>query len=64
MSQSVAPDVRWVAVGGAPLLTFLVALTGAMLARACAVPPGGPLPLDTCLRRRTRADAVVGVENR
>jgi len=33
MSQSVAPDVRWVAVGGAPLLTFLVALTGAMAAR-------------------------------
>jgi apolipoprotein N-acyltransferase len=34
MSQSVAPDVRWVAVGGAPLLSFLVALTGAMIARA------------------------------
>ena len=34
MSQSVAPDVRWVAVGGAPLLSFLVALTGAMAARA------------------------------
>jgi apolipoprotein N-acyltransferase len=34
MSQSVAPDVRWVAFGGAPLLTFLIALTGAMLARA------------------------------
>jgi apolipoprotein N-acyltransferase len=34
MSQSVAPDVRWVAVGGVPLLTFLVALTGAMIARA------------------------------
>jgi apolipoprotein N-acyltransferase len=33
MSQSVAPDVRWVAVGGAPLLSFLVALTGAMAAR-------------------------------
>jgi apolipoprotein N-acyltransferase len=33
MSQSVAPDVRWVAVGGAPLLTFLVALTGAMVAK-------------------------------
>jgi apolipoprotein N-acyltransferase len=33
MSQSVAPDVRWVAIGGAPLLTFLVALTGAMFAR-------------------------------
>jgi apolipoprotein N-acyltransferase len=34
MSQSVAPDVRWVAIGGAPLLTFLVALAGAMIARA------------------------------
>jgi len=34
MSQSVAPDVRWVAFGGAPLLSFLIALTGAMLARA------------------------------
>jgi apolipoprotein N-acyltransferase len=34
MSQSAAPDVRWVAVGGVPLLTFLVALTGAMIARA------------------------------
>jgi apolipoprotein N-acyltransferase len=33
MSQSLAPDVRWVAVGGAPLLTFLIALTGAMAAR-------------------------------
>jgi apolipoprotein N-acyltransferase len=33
MSQSVAPDVRWVAVGGAPLLTFLVALTSVMAAR-------------------------------
>ncbi|HEV2258373.1 MAG TPA: apolipoprotein N-acyltransferase [Streptosporangiaceae bacterium] len=33
MSQSVAPDVRWVAFGGAPLLTFLVALTSAMAAR-------------------------------
>jgi apolipoprotein N-acyltransferase len=33
MSQSVAPDVRWVAIGGAPLLSFLIALTGAMLAR-------------------------------
>jgi apolipoprotein N-acyltransferase len=31
MSQSIAPDVRWVAIGGAPFLTFLVALTGAMI---------------------------------
>ena len=45
MSQSVAPDVRWVAVGGAPLLTFLVALAGAMLARfliAVLAPREGP----------------------
>jgi apolipoprotein N-acyltransferase len=43
MSQSVAPDVRWVAVGGAPLLTFLVALAGAMIARAvlAALATGG-----------------------
>jgi apolipoprotein N-acyltransferase len=34
MSQSAAPDVRWVAIGGAPFLSFLVALTGAMIARA------------------------------
>jgi apolipoprotein N-acyltransferase len=34
MSQSVAPDVRWVAIGGVPLLTFLIALVGAMAARA------------------------------
>ncbi len=44
MSQSVAPDVRWVAVGGAPLLSFLVALTGAMIARAvlAQLAPGLP----------------------
>jgi apolipoprotein N-acyltransferase len=41
MSQSVAPDVRWVAVGGAPLLTFLVALTGAMAARYVLISLGG-----------------------
>ncbi len=40
MSQSVAPDVRWVAVGGVPLLSFLVALAGAMLARAVFALPG------------------------
>ncbi len=43
MSQSVAPDVRWVAVGGAPLLTFLVALTSAMAARYVLISLGaGP----------------------
>ncbi len=40
MSQSVAPDVRWVAVGGVPLLSFLVALGGAMMARAVLVARG------------------------
>ncbi|MBV9093463.1 MAG: apolipoprotein N-acyltransferase, partial [Streptosporangiaceae bacterium] len=34
MSQAGAPDARWVAVGGAPLLTFALALTAAMIARA------------------------------
>jgi apolipoprotein N-acyltransferase len=32
MSQAGAPGARWVSVGGPPLLTFLVALTGATLA--------------------------------
>ena len=45
MSQSVAPDVRWVAVGGVPLLSFLLALTGAMIARAAlALLSPGPRP--------------------
>ncbi len=47
MSQSVAPDVRWVAVGGAPLLTFLLALTGAMIARAALCYLGGSDPPQT-----------------
>jgi apolipoprotein N-acyltransferase len=34
MSQAAAPDVRWVAIGGAPLLSFLVALAGATIAWA------------------------------
>ena len=32
MSQADAPTARWAAVGGVPLLTFLVALAGATLA--------------------------------
>jgi apolipoprotein N-acyltransferase len=32
MSQAGAPDAHWMAIGGAPLLSFLVALSGAMLA--------------------------------
>ena len=55
MSQSGAPDVRWVAVGGAPLLSFLVALAGAMLARAAfALLISGP-----ALRSRERVGPVV-----
>jgi apolipoprotein N-acyltransferase len=30
MSQAGAPDARWMAIGGAPWLTFLLALTGAV----------------------------------
>jgi len=47
MSQSVAPDVRWVAFGGAPLLSFLIALAGAMLARAVLCYLGGNDPPQT-----------------
>jgi apolipoprotein N-acyltransferase len=47
MSQLAAPDVRWVAVGGAPLLTFLVALTGVMIARAVLCYLGGNDPPQT-----------------
>jgi apolipoprotein N-acyltransferase len=32
MSQAGAPDAGWMAIGGAPLLTFLLALTGAVIA--------------------------------
>jgi apolipoprotein N-acyltransferase len=38
MSQAQAPTVRWVTVGGPPLLTFLLALTGATLAWVLLVP--------------------------
>ncbi|HLI41918.1 MAG TPA: apolipoprotein N-acyltransferase, partial [Streptosporangiaceae bacterium] len=34
MSQAGAPDAHWIAVGGAPLLSFLIALAGAMAGRA------------------------------
>jgi apolipoprotein N-acyltransferase len=38
MSQAQAPTVRWVAVGGPPLLTFLVALAGTTLAWVLVAP--------------------------
>jgi len=41
MSQAQAPTVRWVAVGGPPLLTFLIGLTGATLAWLLLAPRHG-----------------------
>jgi apolipoprotein N-acyltransferase len=55
MSQSVPPDVRWVAVGGAPFLSFLLALTGAMIARAALGAPARRAP------RGPGAPGVLGV---
>jgi apolipoprotein N-acyltransferase len=65
MSQAQAPSVRWVAVGGPPLLTFLVALAGATLAwlllgpaalalrgGAAVSPPSRPRGVTAALRRR------------
>ncbi len=57
MSQASAPTARWVAIGGAPLLTFLLALAGACLAWLLLGPapwterPAGP-------RRQERAPAL------
>jgi apolipoprotein N-acyltransferase len=47
MSQSVAPDVHWVAIGGVPFLSFLVALAGAMIARCFLCCLGGSYPPQT-----------------
>jgi apolipoprotein N-acyltransferase len=41
MSQAGAPTAGWAAIGGAPLLTFLVALAGAALAWLLIAPWGG-----------------------
>ena len=50
MSQSQAPTMRWVSVGGPPLLTFLVALAGTTLAWLLLAPTG-----------RRRAAALIGL---
>jgi len=44
MSQPGAPTARWAAIGGAPLLTFVVALAGACLAWLLLAPGRGPGP--------------------
>jgi apolipoprotein N-acyltransferase len=41
MSQAGAPTAGWAAIGGAPLLTFLLALAGAALAWLLIAPWGG-----------------------
>ena len=54
MSQAEAPTVRWVAIGGPPLLTFLVALAGTTLAWLLLGPAAAPAAL-TRRPRRARA---------
>jgi apolipoprotein N-acyltransferase len=76
MSQAGAPAARWVAVGGPPLLTFLIALAGATLGWllierrvlpaacfACAAGvtlAGAALPVDTSGAISTTVAAVQG----
>ena len=76
MSQADAPSARWVSLGGPPLLTFLVALTGAALAWllierrliqvagfACAAGvtlAGAALPVHTSARVNATVAAVQG----
>ena len=51
MSQATAPTVHWVAFGGPPFLTFLIALTAACLARLLL----GPAHVPAAARRSSRA---------
>ncbi len=52
MSQASAPSAGWAAIGGPPLLTFLLALAGACLvylAVAPLVPTAGPAAMDSAI---------------
>ena len=76
MSQAGAPGARWVSVGGPPLLTFLVALTGttlawliidrrrwpaaAFVAAAGATLAGAAIPVQTSSRLNSTVAAVQG----
>jgi len=67
MSQASAPTARWVAVGGAPLLTFLMALAGTTLAWLVLPAPRRDPPPRPSRRRealtrglRRRAGPAVG----
>ena len=44
MSQAGSPAAGWMAIGGAPLLTFALALTGALIARAVLITVTAPPP--------------------
>jgi apolipoprotein N-acyltransferase len=44
MSQATAPTARWVAIGGPPILTFLIALTAACLAWLVLSPGAAAAP--------------------
>ncbi len=59
MSQAGAPAAHWVAVGGAPLLTFLLALAGACLAWLLLGPAQRP-EQQMALRRQQRPPALRG----
>ncbi len=52
MSQAQAPTVQWVAYGGPPLLTFLVALAAATLAWTLLTSGHGPAGAAAAIRRR------------
>jgi len=59
MSQASAPTVRWVAFGGPPFLTFLIALTGACLAWLVLGPASGRAARGRAARGRALAAAAL-----
>jgi apolipoprotein N-acyltransferase len=62
MSQAEAPAVRWVAIGGPPLLTFLIALTGATLAWLLVERRVLPAACFACAAAVTLAGAAIPVD--
>ena len=62
MSQAQAPTVRWVSVGGPPLLTFLLALTGAALAWLLVERRALPAACFACAAGITLAGAAFPVD--
>jgi apolipoprotein N-acyltransferase len=60
MSQASAPDVRWVAIGGPPFLTFLIALAGGCLAWLIIGSQANPLGQGRWRERALPAAAFAG----